>query len=156
MAVTLAGGTVVTSLSPPEVVRADVAVESGRISAVAAESPGGAGARLDCSGCLIVPGNVCAHHHLYSTLARGMPYRLDPPRNFVQILQRVWWRLDRALDDETVALSALAGGAEALLAGTTTIIDHHASPNAIDGSLDRIADALRQVGARSVLCYEVT
>src|SRR2546421_3696331 len=111
MAVTLAGGTVVTSLSPPEVVRADIAVEGERITRVSGEGVAGAGARIDCSGCLIVPGNVCAHHHLYSTLARGMPYRLDPPRSFVQILQRVWWRLDRALDDGTVALSALAGGA---------------------------------------------
>ena len=100
------------------------------------------GERRDCSGCLVVPGNVCAHTHLYSALARGMPYALEPPENFVQILQRVWWRLDRALDEESVRASALVGGMEALLSGTTTLVDHHASPNAIDGSLDVIADAL--------------
>jgi putative selenium metabolism protein SsnA len=103
-----------------------------------------------------MPGNVCAHHHLYSALARGMPYRLAPPRNFTEILQRVWWRLDRALDEESVRVSALRGGLDALLAGTTTIVDHHASPNFIDGSLDVIADALTELGVRSVLCYEVT
>src|SRR5512134_3038862 len=85
-----------------------------------------------------------------------MPYRLDPPEDFVQVLQRIWWRLDRALDEDAVWLSAWSGGADALLAGTTTIVDHHASPNAIAGSLDRIADALGGLGARSVLCYEVT
>jgi putative selenium metabolism protein SsnA len=85
-----------------------------------------------------------------------MPYALEPPRNFVQILQRVWWRLDRALDEETVRASALVGGMEALLSGTTTLVDHHASPNAIDGSLDVIEEALRSVGVRGVLCYETS
>ena len=118
--------------------------------------PRPASARRDCSGTLIIPGNVCAHHHLYSALARGMPYELEPPANFVQILQRVWWRLDRALDEPAIRLSALRGGLDAVLAGTTTIVDHHASPNAIDGSLDIIAAALEELGLRSVLCYEVT
>ena len=113
-------------------------------------------ARRDCSGTLVLPGNVCAHHHLYSTLSRGMPYHLEPPQDFLQILQRVWWRLDRALDERSVRLSALAGGLDALHAGTTAVIDHHASPNFIDGSLDVIADALAELGLRSVLCYEVT
>ncbi len=112
--------------------------------------------RIDASGCLVIPGNVNAHMHLYSALARGMPYRLAPPGDFVQILQRVWWRLDRALDEESVRASALVGGLEALLAGTTTLIDHHASPNAIDGSLDVVAEALASLGLRSVCCYEVT
>jgi putative selenium metabolism protein SsnA len=85
-----------------------------------------------------------------------MPYRLDPPLNFLQILQRVWWRLDRALDLAAIRSSASVGGMEALLAGTTTIIDHHASPNAIDGSLGEIAGALDELGARSILCYEVS
>lgn len=85
-----------------------------------------------------------------------MPYALEPPRSFVQILQRVWWRLDRALDEESLRASALVGGLEALLSGTTTLVDHHASPNEIDGSLDVIADALGSLGVRSVLCYETS
>jgi putative selenium metabolism protein SsnA len=156
MSAVLRDGLVVTSLSPPRVVRADVTIDGDRVAAVSSEGAGGAESGSTCAGCLIIPGNVCAHHHLYSALARGMPFRLPPPSNFVEILQRVWWRLDRALDEETIELSASVGGAEALLAGTTTVIDHHASPAAIDGSLDRIADALRAVGLRSVLCYEVT
>ena len=116
----------------------------------------GLGEEIDPRGGLVLPGNVCAHTHLYSALARGMPYVLEPPRDFLQILQRVWWRLDRALDEQSIRASALVGGMEALLSGTTTLIDHHASPNAIDGSLDIVADALESLGVRSVLCYETS
>ncbi len=152
--VALCGATVVVALDPPEVVSADVVLAGDRIAAV---GPAPAGVvRRDCSGTLVIPGNVCAHHHLYSALSRGMPYHLAPPVTFTEILQRVWWRLDRALDEPAIRASALRGGLDALLAGTTTIVDHHASPNAIDGSLDIIADALAEVGVRSVLCYEVT
>jgi putative selenium metabolism protein SsnA len=150
----LTGGTVLTSLSPPRVVRGDVVFQGSTILGVG-QAPADAN-RRDCSGCLIIPGNVCAHMHLYSALARGMPFALEPPTNFVQILQRIWWRLDRALDPDLIRVSTLLGGMEALLSGTTTLIDHHASPNAIDGSLDVMADALEELGIRSVLCYEVT
>ena len=146
----LSGATVVTSLDPVRVVQTDVHVVDGRI----ASSFGGAS--RDCSGCLVVPGNVCAHTHLYSALARGMPYALEPPADFTQILQRIWWRLDRALDEESIRASALVGGMEALLSGTTTLVDHHASPSMIDGSLDLVADALASLGVRSVLCYETS
>jgi putative selenium metabolism protein SsnA len=151
------GGLVVTSLAPAEVRRGEVLVDEGRVAEVT--GPGTAspdGERMDATGCLVVPGNVCAHHHLYSALARGMPYRLPPPEDFVQVLRRVWWRLDRALDLAGVRASALAGGADALLAGTTTIVDHHAAPNAVEGSLEAVAGALGELGARSVLCYEVS
>jgi putative selenium metabolism protein SsnA len=141
---------IVASLAPVRIVDDDLWVADGHVSRP------GSGTRIRSEGALIVPGNVCAHTHLYSALARGMPYTLDPPQNFVQILQRIWWRLDRALDEETVRASALVGGMEALLAGTTTVIDHHASPNAIDGSLDVIEEALASLGLRSVLCYETT
>lgn len=146
----LTGGTVVAGLDPVQVFEGDLHVEEGRVVRA------GSGPRWDCSGCLVVPGNVCAHTHLYSALARGMPYALEPPANFLQILQRVWWRLDRALDEDGVRASALVGAMEALLSGTTTVVDHHASPNAIDGSLDVIAGALGELGLRSVLCYETS
>ena len=159
MRLLLTGGTVVRSINPIVVETTDLPIGDGRI-ADGRGAPGQAGLdsaiRLDCSGCLIVPGNVCAHTHLYSTLSRGMPYQLAPPRTFVDILRRVWWRLDRALDPESIRASAFAGGMEALLAGTTTLVDHHASPSAIGGSLDVIADALAELGIRSVLCYETS
>jgi putative selenium metabolism protein SsnA len=146
----LTGATVVASLDPVRVVQDGLHVVDGRIAAA------GGGARVDCSGCLVVPGNVCTHTHLYSALARGMPYALEPPASFLEILQRIWWRLDRGLDEASVRASALVGGMEALLSGTTTLVDHHASPRAIDGSLDVIEESLRALGARSVLCYETS
>jgi putative selenium metabolism protein SsnA len=85
-----------------------------------------------------------------------MPYRLAPPSDFVEILRRVWWRLDRALDEESIRASARVAASEALLAGTTTIVDHHASPGAIDGSLDILAEAFAELGVRAILAYETT
>lgn len=102
------------------------------------------------------PGLVCAHHHLYSTLARGMPGPATAPTTFTEILEQLWWRLDAALDLELVRWSALLGAVEALESGTTAIVDHHASPSAIDGSLDVIAEACAEVGVRVVCSYEVT
>jgi cytosine/adenosine deaminase-related metal-dependent hydrolase len=157
MTLVLAAGTVVTSIDPVRIEVADVIVRDGRVASVGtAPDQEPADTRIDCRDCLVIPGNVCAHTHLYSALARGMPYRLAPPRDFVEILRRVWWRLDRGLDEASIRASALVGGMEALLSGTTTLIDHHASPNAIDGSLDVVADALSRLGIRSVLAYEVT
>jgi cytosine/adenosine deaminase-related metal-dependent hydrolase len=102
------------------------------------------------------PGLVCAHHHLYSALARGMPAPPATPHHFGEILEQVWWRLDTALDLEMLRASARLGAVEALLAGTTGIVDHHESPNAIEGSLDVIADACAEVGVRVVCAYGVT
>lgn len=156
MTLVLSGGTVVTSLDPPSLRPTDVTVVNGRVAGEHDITAEHATDVIDCTGCLVIPGNVCAHHHLYSSLARGMPYRLEPPENFLQILQRVWWRLDRALDPASIHRSAWSGGADALLAGTTTIVDHHASPNAIEGSLDWLDLGLSGLGVRRILCYEVT
>ena len=102
------------------------------------------------------PGLVCAHHHLYSALARGMPAPPRTPTAFLEILELVWWRLDRALDADLIEWSAKLGALEALERGCTAIIDHHESPNAIDGSLDVIAAACAEVGVRVNCSYGVT
>jgi cytosine/adenosine deaminase-related metal-dependent hydrolase len=102
------------------------------------------------------PGLVCAHHHLYSALARGMPPPPATPTSFRGILEQIWWRLDAALDLDMLRASARLGAVEALLAGTTGIVDHHESPNAIEGSLDVIADACAEVGVRVLCAYGVT
>jgi cytosine/adenosine deaminase-related metal-dependent hydrolase len=104
----------------------------------------------------VTTGRVCAHHHLYSALARGMPAPARTAHNFTDILELVWWRLDCALDIEMIRWSAMLGALEALERGTTAIVDHHSSPNAIEGSLSVIADACAEVGVRSSCCYEVT
>ena len=102
------------------------------------------------------PGLVCAHHHLYSALARGMPSPPRTPTTFLGVLEQIWWRLDTALDLEMLEWSAKLGALEALEAGCTAIVDHHESPNAIDGSLSVIADACAEVGVRVVASYGVT
>jgi putative selenium metabolism protein SsnA len=148
--VVLAGGLLMRSLWGP-VEAADLVIEGERVGEQAAGAPS-----FDASGCVIVPGHVCSHHHLYSALARAMPAPERSPRNFVEVLEMIWWRLDRALDAEAIRLSAELGSLEAALAGTTTIIDHHASPEAMEGSLDLVADALEAAGTRGAVCYEVS
>ncbi len=111
---------------------------------------------VDAGGQLIMPGNICGHTHFYGAFARGMAIPGEPPRDFPEILAKLWWRLDKALSLEDVRYSALVCLVDAIKHGTTTLIDHHASPNAIDGSLDAIAEAVDRAGVRASLCYEVT
>lgn len=113
-------------------------------------------ARLDAGGKLVMPGMICAHTHFYGAFARGMPIPGEPPASFMAVLRQLWWRLDRALTIEDCRLSALVALVDAVRHGTTTLIDHHASPSAIDGSLDALADAALASGLRVGLCYEVT
>ncbi len=112
--------------------------------------------RWDAAGQLVLPASLCAHTHFYGAFARGMAIPGEPPANFPQILERLWWRLDKALTLEDVRYSALVCLVDAIRHGTTTLIDHHASPNAIEGSLDVIAEAVQAAGLRACLCYEVT
>ncbi|MEJ2011405.1 MAG: putative aminohydrolase SsnA [Anaerolineales bacterium] len=112
--------------------------------------------RLDAGGQLLMPGNICAHTHFYSALARGMAIPGRPPRDFPDVLRKLWWPLDKSLHEEDVYISAMVSLVDAVKHGTTTLIDHHASPNAIHGSLDQIAAAVEASGLRAVLCYEVT
>jgi putative selenium metabolism protein SsnA len=113
--------------------------------------------RLDAHGMLVMPGGIVAHTHFYGAFARGMSLSPGPPpKTFPEILQQLWWKIDRALTLEDCRLSALVCLADAIRNGTTTLIDHHASPNAIDGSLDVVADAVLESGLRASLCYEVT
>lgn len=112
---------------------------------------------LRCSDGEIVPGAVCAHTHMYSGLVPyGMPQPAPPPENFLEILGKVWWRLDKAIDAQSLEASARDYIARALLAGTTTLVDHHESPNMIDGSLAILGDACATLGIRAVLCYGAT
>ncbi len=112
--------------------------------------------RWDARGQLVLPASICGHTHFYGAFSRGMGIPGEPPETFPQILERLWWRLDKALTLEDVRYSALVCLVDAIRHGTTTLIDHHASPNAIDGSLDVIGEAVRRAGLRASLCYEVT
>jgi putative selenium metabolism protein SsnA len=112
--------------------------------------------RWDAQGMVLMPGQICAHTHFYGAFARGMYIPGAPAKDFPEILERLWWRLDKALDLEGIYSSAAVCLVDAIRNGTTTLIDHHASQRAIDGSLDAIATAVEQSGLRAVLCYEVT
>jgi putative selenium metabolism protein SsnA len=111
---------------------------------------------IDCAGKITLPGFICTHHHFYSTMARGMAIPGEPAANFVEILEQLWWKLDKALSAEDITLSAQIPLIECIRNGTTTVIDHHASPSMRDGSLDLIEAAVRQAGIRASLCYEVS
>jgi putative selenium metabolism protein SsnA len=111
---------------------------------------------IDAQGKLLMPALINCHTHLYSTLARGISLPGRAPRNFPEILRKLWWRLDRALNEEDVYYSALVGLIDAAKCGVGTLVDHHSSPNACAGSLDRIEQAFREVGMRGVLCYETS
>lgn len=110
----------------------------------------------DAHGMVLMPGQICAHTHFYGAFARGMYIPGAPAKDFPEILERLWWRLDKALDLAGVQSSAEVCLVDAIRNGTTTLIDHHASQRAIDGSLDAIADAVTTSGLRAALCYEVT
>jgi putative selenium metabolism protein SsnA len=112
--------------------------------------------QLDARGQYVMPGSICAHTHFYGAYARGMAIPGPAPKDFPDILQKLWWPLDRSLDAESIEYSVLPCLVDAIRHGTTTLVDHHASPNAIDGSLDIIAGAVESSGLRAVLCYEVT
>lgn len=112
--------------------------------------------KLDARGQLVMPGNICAHTHFYGAFARGLAVPGNPPQDFKQILEGLWWPLDKSLDEDGIRYSALTCLVDAVKYGTATLFDHHASPNFIDGSLDIIAEVVEQAGLRAVLCYEVT
>lgn len=111
---------------------------------------------LDAENQYVMPGNICAHTHFYGAFSRGLGIPGDAPATFRQILEKLWWHLDKALDEDGVRYSALVCLVDAIKHGTTTLIDHHASPNAIEGSLDIVAEAVNAAGLRASLCYEVT
>lgn len=152
----LKNGTIL-NLFPSEFKQNDVRILDGKIVETGKSLKQKAGEEVvDCSGKFIMPGFVNSHTHLYSALARGMAGPKKPPENFLEVLDKIWWKLDEALDEESVYYSALVGAIEAVKYGTTTLIDHHASPNFISGSLDVIQKAMSDVGMRGILCYETT
>ena len=157
----IGNGTVVTLGAQNQLIeKGAVLVHDGRIEAIAKDTT----MRqqypdveyVDANDGLIIPGFLCAHTHFYGAFARGMAIPGEPPRNFPEILERLWWRLDKLLTLDDIKASAEMFMADAIRCGTTCVVDHHASPNAIEGSLDVIADAVEQAGIRACLAYEVS
>ncbi|MBV4420143.1 putative aminohydrolase SsnA [Clostridium tyrobutyricum] len=112
--------------------------------------------QIDAGGNYIMPGMVCSHFHTYSAFSRGMNIGGDPSKNFLQILQNLWWRLDKKLSMEDIYYSGLVSAIEAVKHGTTSIVDHHCSPYACRGSLNELSRAFESIGVRGNYCYEVS
>ncbi|MAU00964.1 MAG: hydrolase [Anaerolineaceae bacterium] len=157
----ITNGRIVTWSDPNEIIEnGGILVEDGRIITIGNSDELIAAhpdlEQLDAGNQLVMPGSICAHTHFYGAFARGMAIPGPPPKDFPDILERLWWRLDRALLDLDVEYSALVCLVDAIKHGTTTLVDHHASPGALNNSLDMIADAVEMAGVRAALCYEVT
>lgn len=146
---------------PPKVwEKVDIVIEDDKILAlgegIADSYRGKADKVIDGRGKLVYPGLVCSHHHYYSGLSRGVMANVGPTPDFVSTLKNLWWRMDRSLDEESVYYSGLICSMDAIKSGTTAVIDHHASPNYLKGSLNTLKRAFEQVGLRGMTCYEVT
>jgi len=110
---------------------------------------------IDVVGRIILPGLVNPHHHLYSSLATGLS-PVDDTDSFVKILENLWWGLDAVLDKEITYMSALVGIIDSVKHGVTTMFDHHASMNYVEGSLETIEKAFQLAGIKGVLCFETS
>jgi len=133
-----------------------VAIEAdGRIGLVQTGRARG-GDVTDVGGRLLMPALINCHTHLYGTLARGLVLPGPAPADFPAILKKLWWRLDRALNEDDVYYSALVGLIDSAKCGVATVIDHHSSPSVCEGSLDQIERAFRKVGLRGATCYETS
>jgi putative selenium metabolism protein SsnA len=153
----ITNGTVVTHNNAGTIIRnGSVLIDGSTISAVGQIERTSADRVINALGRVVMPGLINVHHHLYSTLARGFTPPGVPAANFKEILERLWWKLDYALNDEDVYYSAILPMIEAIRAGCTTIVDHHASPSCGDGSLDIVERAFREAGLNGCLCYEVS
>jgi putative selenium metabolism protein SsnA len=154
---TVFANALLVDIDTPNVEAGELRVKDGRIQERGAHvSRAAEDAVIDCGGAALLPGLVNGHMHLYSALAAGMPAPPQTPRNFVENLRYVWWRLDRAHDAESIAMSGRVGALDAVRCGTTTLIDHHASPDCIADSLDCLERGIADVGPRAILCYETT
>lgn len=134
-----------------------VLIEDDLIKAVGeGDAPEKGEDHIDLHGALLMPALINAHTHLYSALALGMPGPSAPPVTFQETLEKIWWKLDRALDKESTRASFRVGLAESLRAGTGTVIDHHSSQNWVEGSLEILAEAAGEIGARIGVAFEIT
>ncbi len=135
----------------------DIFVEEGINGKITFQNPQDLNPEIiDCTGKIVTKSFAVGHHHVYSALARGMGAPKKNPENFYEILKYIWWTLDKALDKDMIEASALSTAIACAKAGSTFVIDHHASPNFINGSLEIIANAFEKVGISHLLCYEIT
>ena len=156
MMITLSNATVI-EFSPPSVrEHLDILIEGPFITEVRENRDEQTDITIDCTGKIVWPGLVCSHNHFYSGLARGITAALGPMPDFISTLKHLWWKMDRALDAEVLYSCSLISALEAVKAGTTAVIDHHASQSFIRGSLDTVRKGYEKAGLRGITCFEVS
>ncbi|MDD3336312.1 MAG: putative aminohydrolase SsnA [Eubacteriales bacterium] len=137
-----------------------VAIENGKIIEIGVTAllrgKHSAAEFIDAEGGVIMPGMVNVHNHIYSALARGLSINGYAPKGFLDVLDGLWWTIDRNLMLDATEASADATFIDCIENGVTTVIDHHASYGAIEGSLFRIAKSAEKYGVRANLCYEIS
>ena len=137
-----------------------VAIEAGKIIEVDRfenlEKKHGRAETIDASGRIVMPGIICSHSHLYGMLLRGASLNIEPPSDFTQILQRVWWPMDEAMNFEDAYASALVACLEFAKSGVTTFADTYSGPNSVSGVLDHIGRAVEEIGIRGFIAFEAT
>lgn len=148
-------GTIVTLDRMNNMIKGSLLIEDKKISKIG-KVKASADITIDAKGKLIIPGMICAHSHMYGAFARGMPLKGPPPKNFLEILKKIWWRLDKKLTLKEVGLSAEICLVEMIKSGITSFAEHHSSPYTIKNSLDTIAKVMEKAGLRGLLCYEVS
>ena len=132
----------------------DTIADAGSLTAMKEQYP--EAEFLDAHGGVIMPGFINAHTHIYSGLARGLSIKGHNPTNFYEILDGMWWNIDRHLTLDMTRACAYATILDCIRNGVTTIFDHHASYLEIPGSLFAIKDVAKELGIRACLCYEVS
>ncbi|HXN32377.1 MAG TPA: amidohydrolase family protein, partial [Polyangiaceae bacterium] len=141
MDILIRGGMVVTCDSSDAVVASDVVVRGRRIASLGEGSGGGPARIVDARGCAVIPGLVQAHVHLAQALMRGMADDLA----LLDWLRERIWPLEAAHDEQSLAASAELGLAEAMLGGTTTLLDM----GTVRGH-DAVMDACVRAGVRAI------
>jgi cytosine/adenosine deaminase-related metal-dependent hydrolase len=123
-----------------------VAITGGLIEAVGDGEAPVADETIDAGDCLVTPGLINTHHHLYQNLTRAFPPMTDKPLfGWLQSLYPLW----AALDTESVFVSAWVGLAELALSGCTTSSDHlYLHPAGAGDLLSAEIDAALDLGMR--------
>lgn len=155
---TLIKNAVIVTMDPQRRVlkNTDLLLEDTVISAIGQNIKKKADRVIEGTGRMVLPGFICGHTHLYGIMLRGAPLDIKPTTDFLQILDRIWWKVDSAFVREDAYASALASCFEFVKSGTTCFADTYSGPRSIDGVLDEIAKGVKEIGIRGILAFEAT
>ena len=108
--------------------------------------------RLDASGCVIYPGLISTHHHMFQSVLKGVQSGINLPLlGWLRAVPSAYWS---KIDEEALAVAARIALSEMLLSGTTTVADHHYlfSDSFRFDPAHVIFEVARSLGIRLVFC----